>query len=146
MELFDYVFAQADTASPGWRDSLAQFFAGYAGAQERSGRYMLAAQEDESLWNAVYRSPLELRGYDPAGESQLDLLMARVEARMLGDDTRDRVLQALAKVCNSIADQRRISSDIGVEPNPRVSGGSLSETASRFIDQVRLHARRSCPR
>jgi hypothetical protein len=136
VELFDYVFAQADTASPGWRDSLSQFFAGYATAQERAGRYMLAAEVNGTLWQAVYRSPLELRGADPAAGSQLTLLMARVEARMLGDDTIDRVLQALTQISNNIADQRRISSDIGIEPSLWVSGGTLAETASKFMDEV----------
>ena len=74
IELFDYVFAQADTASSSYHDSLAQFFADYAAAQDRYGRYMLATEIKGTLWPAAYASPEDLRRSDPAAGSQLALL------------------------------------------------------------------------
>lgn len=136
VELFDYVFCQADTSYPEWRGQIEQFFVDYASAQERFGRYLLAADMVSGLWEAVYETPDRLRSVDAAGDSQLALLEARVNERMNHDDTIDRFLRVLGVVCHSLGDLEIISSDIGIEPGAWSRGGTLYEGANQFMDVV----------
>jgi hypothetical protein len=134
-ELFDFVFATADTGE-NYRGRLEVFFADYAQAKERYGRYLLAGDVVHPIWEADFNTPAELRRTDPAAGAQLTLLEARVRKHMLGDDTIEHVLDALAKSCHSSADLERVSGDCGIEPAFWLKSGSPSELASQLVDQA----------
>ncbi len=96
-ELFDFVYATADTTEPSYRGKLESFFDRYKGEQERYGRYLLAGDMVNALWEAEFNSPAELRRDDPSAGSQLALLEARVREHMLGEGTIEALLEASAR-------------------------------------------------
>lgn len=136
-ELFDFVFATADTAED-YRGRLEVFFADYAQAKDRYGRYLLAGDVVHPIWKADFNTPAELRRTDPAAGSQLALLEKRVRQHMLGDDTIECVLEALAKISHASVDLEEISRDIGIEPGRWLRGGALTELASQLVEAVLL--------
>src|SRR3989337_4225611 len=87
------------------------------------------------LWDSDYNSPEDLRRADPSADSQLKLVEARVRHRMLGEDSIERLLEALGSTSTSNEDVRRISKDIGIEPTIWFRGGSLAEGCSQFMDE-----------
>ena len=135
-ELYDFVYATADTKLSNYRGELEEFFERYKNEQGRYGRYLLAGDVALPLWDSDYNSPDDLRRADPSAGSQLNLLEARVHERMLGEDTIERLLEALGSTSTSIEDVRRISKDIGVEPSSWIRDGTLAEVCSRFMDVV----------
>lgn len=136
-ELFDFVYATADTSKPDYRRSLERFFGWYAGESGRRGRYLLTADMLNPMWEARYESPAELRRDDPAAGSQLALLEERVRRSMLGDDAIDWVLEALGRVARSPADFERLSADIDIEFAVWYRGGTTpAETSSLFVEEV----------
>jgi len=135
-ELYDFVYATADTKSSSYRGELEEFFARYKGEQGRYGHYLLAGDVAMPLWDSDYNSPEDLRRADPSADSQLKLLEARVRQRMLGEDSIERLLEALGSTSTSNEDVRRISKDIGIEPTIWFRGGSLAEVCSQFMDEV----------
>jgi len=139
-ELFDYVFATADTGEA-FHGRLEAFFADYAQAKDRHGRYLLAGDMVHPIWKADFNTPAELRRIDPAAGSQLALLEARVRQHMMGEDTIERVLEALAKTSRASADLQRISVDCGMEPVFWLKGGTLAEQASQLVEEALRHAR-----
>ena len=132
-ELFDYVYATGDTSFRGYRQRLSDFFDRYRDWEGRYGRYLLAGDMVDALWEAEYSSPAELRRADLSAESQLELLQARVQDRLLGEDTTDRLLDALGAVSTSEADLRRLSDDVLIPPDVWLRGGSLAEMRSQFV-------------
>jgi hypothetical protein len=92
-ELFDYVYATADTGLADYRGQLTRFFDMYKDVQGRHGRYLLAGDMVNALWEAEYDSPADLRRADPSAQSQLALVEARVRERLLGEDTIEWLLE-----------------------------------------------------
>lgn len=136
MELFDFVYVTIDTGNPAYRGALAEFFDTYKNDRGRFGRYLLAGDMVDALWDAEYDSPADLRRADPSAGSQLALLEARVRERMLGNDTIERLLEALGSTSHSNDDVKRLSKDIGINPSIWFRGGSLAEACSQFMDEV----------
>ena len=60
-QLFDFVYATADSTRFGYRERLAAFFDDYRNRNERYGRYLLAGDSIEPLWEAEFLSPADLR-------------------------------------------------------------------------------------
>lgn len=136
-ELFDFVYASADTSNRDYRAALEQFFGWYAGDAGRFGRYLLAGDMLNPMWDAQFDTPADLRRSDPAAGSQLELLEERVRRSMLADDAVDDVMDALGKVARNQADFERLSADIGVEFAVWHRGGvTPAEAASLFVEEV----------
>ena len=135
-ELFDFVYATADTKLSSYRGELEEFFEKYKNDQGRYGRYLLAGDVALPLWDSVHNSPEDLRRADPTAGSQLNLLEARVHEHMLGGDTIERLLEALGSTSTSKEDVERISKDIGIEPSSWFRGGTLAEVCSQLMDVV----------
>lgn len=140
-KLFDFVYAQADTACPGYRLSLAAFFDAYKDMNERYGRYLLGGDTIQPLWEAEFSSPADLRRADPAADSKLELLEARVQERMLGHDVVDTLLEALGEVLHTPDEVRVLSAEIGIPPGVWYSGGSVVETINQFVNAARLRSK-----
>jgi hypothetical protein len=135
-ELFAYVYATGDTAYPDYRGYLSEFFDAYKDEGGRYGRYLLAGDMVDALWDADFDSPAALRRDDPAAGSQLNLLEAMVQERHLGEGTIEEVLTALGSVARSEADLRRLSHDVGIEPDFWLRSGTPAEMRSEFVDEV----------
>lgn len=135
-ELFDYVYATGDTGNPDYRTLLEGFFHIYKDENDRCGRYLLAGDMVDALWDAEYNSPATLRHADPSSESQLELLEARVQERLLGEDKIEELLEALGTTSDSAEDPKRLSLDIGIPPALWFVGGSVAEVCSQFLDAV----------
>lgn len=135
-ELFDYVYATGDTAYGRCRQRIMEFFDTYKDEQERYGRYLLAGDMVDPLWEADYDTPAALRHADPSAKSQLELLEERVRESLLGEDNVERLLEALGATSESVEDVRRLSLDIGIQPAVWLRGGSLAEVCSQFLEEV----------
>ena len=136
-ELFDFVYALADTKVPRYRQRLATFFDGYKQKNERYGRYLLAGDIMDPLWNAEFTNPAALRSADPAARPQLELLEARVRERMLGQDAIDTLLDALGNALHTPDEARALSAEVGIPPGAWYTGGSIAETVSEFVNAAR---------
>jgi hypothetical protein len=132
-ELFDYVYATGDTAYSRYRQRIEQFFESYKDREERYGRYLLAGDMVDALWDAQYDSPAALRAGDTSADSQLQLLQARVREHNLGDNVIEELLEALGIACRNDADLLRISRDAGIPHSAWQGGGMLAEKASRLV-------------
>ncbi|MCX6316138.1 MAG: hypothetical protein NTW29_02530 [Bacteroidetes bacterium] len=77
--LYDYVFCTADTRFANSRKRLEDFFTAYKNDKERYGRYLIAADANDPLFEADYISPLDLQRAEPDGRSQLALITERVQ-------------------------------------------------------------------
>jgi len=137
-ELFDFVYALADTGAPRYRQHLAAFFNGYKDKNERYGRYLLAGDTVDPLWDAEFASPAALRSADPTARPQLELLEARVRERMLGQDAIDKLLDALGNALHTPDEVIALSADvIRVPSGAWYTGGSVYETISEFVNAAR---------
>jgi hypothetical protein len=134
LELFDYVYAAADTGEPGYRGRLERFFDAYKDKQDRYGRYLLAGDALSPLWDAQFGSPEDLRRADPSSGSQLSLLEARVRERHLGQEVTEDLLAALAASCDTADDVRRLSDEAGIPPAIWFAGGTVAEVSSQLVD------------
>lgn len=135
-ELFDFVYAEADTAHPHFRRELEAFFQRYKQRGDRYGRYLLEGDMVDSMWDAEYHSPADLQRAEPSGKAQLELLEARVRERMLGKHAIDEVLKVLGSASTSPADLRRLSQDIGIEPSLWMGGNTLAKMCNQFVAEV----------
>lgn len=133
LELFDYVYAAADTGESGYRGRLERFFGAYKDKQERYGRYLLAGDALSPLWDAQFESPEDLRRADPSSGSQLSLLEARVRERHLGENLTEDLLEALATTCDTAGDVRRLSEEAGIPPAVWFAGGTVAEVSSQLV-------------
>ena len=134
-ELFDFVFATGNTGDTQHRQRLMQFFDAYKDREGRHGRYLIAADVGDPLWDAAYAGPQELSRADPAAESHLKLLERRVQARLLGDNMEELVLQALGALPD-LDFLRRISTQVGISPATWYTGGTLADAAAQFLARV----------
>jgi hypothetical protein len=134
-ELFDFVFATGYTGDRAYRNKLEEFFDSYKQREGRQGRYLIAGDIDEPLWTADYTRPEDLNRAEPAASSHLKLLERRVRARLDGDDTETRVLQALC-TAPDLDYLRRISAHVGIDPATWVTGGTIASAAAQFFAKI----------
>jgi hypothetical protein len=135
-ELFDFVYATADTEYPNYRQHVKSFFESYKDKNERYGRYLLSGDMVDPLWDAEFDSPADLRRADPSARPQLELLEARVRERMLGQDSTEAVLEVLGSVHHTPDEVRVLSEDIGIKAAVWYAGGSLAEVCDQFMAEV----------
>jgi hypothetical protein len=134
-ELFDFVFATGNTGDRNHRGGIEEFFESYKDRNGRHGRYLIAADVAQPLWDAEYSSPAELSRANPAAPSHLKLLERRIQARLRGDCTEEDLLKALCSLPD-VDYLRRISTQIGIEPSTWLTGGTLADAAAQFLSRV----------
>ena len=135
--LFDFVYATADSRVPDWRTKVSEFFDDYRSREKRFGRYLTSADIADPLWDADYLSPADLRRSDAGNRSHLELLTARVQDRMRGDDLIETTLRALGRVCSSHNELGVLSDDLAVPRGSWQTGGSLADNAAAFVAVVK---------
>mgnify|MGYP001826175174 CR=1 FL=1 len=135
-ELFDYVFASGDTGSTRHRQRIADFFDAYRQNAGRHGKYLLACDMVDALWDADFDSPAALRHADLSAPSQLELLEARVRESLLGEDKIEPLLEVCGATSASPDHVRRLSLDIDIPPAIWQRGGAPAELCSQFLEAV----------
>jgi hypothetical protein len=135
-ELYDFVYCEDDTSDGQHRKRLTKFFASYKDRKNRYGRYLLAGDFVDPLWEPEYQSPEHLRSADPAAESHLRLLEARVCKSMLGDSTIDELLVTLPSGPYNHDDLQRLSTQIGIPWSLWFTGATLARSAAQLMAQV----------
>lgn len=137
--LYDFVYATADTGQANYRTHIERFFEEYRKDKNRSGRYLLAADIEDPLWDAEFESPEHLRRTEPGAKSQLELLNERVQARSFDGQKLEDILRLLTQRYQN-DDLEMLSDDINI-PDSNWSGGrTLADAAASFLNEcVRCH-------
>jgi hypothetical protein len=131
-ELFDFVYATTYTGTPHFRQHVETFFDSYKDQKERFGRYLIAADIANPLWDSVYSSPEDLRRADPVSGSQLRLLEERVQRHLRGDDTVEQILLTLSGM-SDVEYLKRISSEAGIGYSHWFTGSSIAASAAQLL-------------
>jgi hypothetical protein len=91
--LYDYVYVVADTSQADYRKKTEAFFEYYRTKDGRNGRYLLACDMAEPMFDAVYQSPADLRtGYD---NGQMALMLERIRNTHFNTHTVDELAALL---------------------------------------------------
>jgi hypothetical protein len=133
--LFDFVYATADTGDDDYRSGLESFFDTYKRERGRQGRYLLPGDMLSPMWDAQFANPTELR-QNFLLRSQLDLLEQRVREHMIGKNTIERTMEALALVCTNTDDLLRLSSELNVSQAFWNVDSTLAAKIGQFVAQV----------
>lgn len=131
-ELLDYVYATVDSGNPKWRQKLEAFFENYRRDRGRRGRYLLAADIDDPLWEAEYVSPEALRRADHQAEPQLRLLQARFEERLRGREQIEAVLGALARLTRD--ELKQVGTNADLPPARWFTNGTVIDESNNLVD------------
>jgi hypothetical protein len=136
-ELFDYVYCGAHTDDPAFRQGISSFFETYrirfGGIH---GRFLIAGDLVEGLWAAEFNSPADLLAQDASARSQLTLLMARINERMLGKNVIKDLLEKMRTVLSG-DDLIRLSSEIEIDKRVwQKTNTTLAEQCSQFLAAV----------
>jgi hypothetical protein len=130
--LYDFVYATADTAVPRYRSKLVKFFEGYKKAKGRFGRYLLAADITDPLWEADYERPEDLTRAQPSARSHLELLQARVRSNSFKGKNLDAIVQMLAGTYDG-AGLRRISRKIQIPTSHWHTERAVADSAADLL-------------
>jgi hypothetical protein len=98
--LFDYVFVTVDSQERRYRKLASDFFEYYRTKEGRNGKFLIAADIAEPLFDSKYVSPESLRS-DAAG---LNLIRHRINGLLIGGNTIDEMINVLSKNYSSIED------------------------------------------
>lgn len=139
-QLFDFVYATADTGDRNYRSELEQFFDFYKRDSGRYGRYLLTADITNPLWEADYDDPAALRG-DRGAVAQLNLLEARVRKETFGGHSLEQILEILS-VHYDHDSLQRLSDVVGLPKSHWFATGvPLATLATRILDLARTRER-----
>jgi hypothetical protein len=135
-QLFDFVYATADTGDMHYRSRLEEFFDSYKRDSGRYGRYLLSADISNPLWEADYDDPAALR-VDQGAMAQLNLLEARVRNESFAGNSLEQILEVLST--NYDADSLKRLSDVVGLPRSHwfATGVSAATLGVRILDSAR---------
>ena len=134
-ELYDYVYILTDTSDEGHRSRIEKFFAAYKEDRGRQGRYLIASDVANPLWDAEYSSPEELRRLAPASESYLKLVCEHIRKRTLDREVVDELLRRLTAHVPP-EDLRRIADDLGLPAAYWDRGGTPADPYIQFLERI----------
>ena len=135
VELYDYVYILTDTSNEAHRRRIEEFFAEYKEGNGREGRYLIASDVANPLWDAEYGSPEELRRLAPAAESYLKLVCEHIRQRTFDRGTVDELLQRLTAHVPP-EDLRRIADDLGLPAARWDRGGTHADSCIQFLERM----------
>lgn len=132
-ELFDYVYAGANTDEKDHRLELENFFKRYQTDIGANAEYLFNGDMIDQLWTARFLSPEHLRRADPGAESQLDLLEERVRERYMGKTDLEVLLSRMGEMLNE-DNAKDISDEIGLSYSLwHVAGVTEAEMCSMLL-------------
>jgi hypothetical protein len=129
VELFDFVFYTAITAVKNYRRDTEKFFDDYKNEKDRQGRYLIAADVAEPMWDSDFTSPNELKR-----NANYQLLLRRIEDSMAGNDTMEHLHRVLCKTDRDLL--KRFGADIGIPQALWFRDGSLSDESANQLARV----------
>jgi hypothetical protein len=130
VELFDFVYATAVTGERPFRQDIERFFDHYRQAEGRNGRYLIAADIAEPMWDSEFTSPAELR----RSGAHYDILLRRINDSINGSTSTDDLLRILCKTDVDLL--KRFSADIGIPHSLWFHGGSLAGESANLLDRL----------
>ena len=129
-QLHDFVYATAYTGEKRFRHEISEFFETYRKARDRDGSYLIAADIEQPMWEAIFASPAEMR---KDKDAQLRLIEERVQDVVKGVDVVEALVRKLSGVMDE-TDLKRLSVKAGIEWRRWSRGGSIGEQAARLVD------------
>lgn len=132
--LYDYAFMAIDNKVPKYKTEIETFFNSYKNEFGRAGKYLLAADSVEHLFDAEYQSPSELLAMNGEGKSQLNLLRRRI----LGDYkyktyTISKLLKELPGIYKNTNAVGAFATRLGVQTS-LLTGHSAAAMSASLID------------
>lgn len=134
--LYDFVFATADTGEPKHRRYIERFFEQYKRDNNRYGRYLLAADVADPMWDADCQSPESLTRAEPGARSKLEILQARVNEETFSGKSLDTIAELLGARYQKV-DLTRLSEQILIPSSTWDSSGSVSDAVSSLLATCR---------
>jgi hypothetical protein len=131
-QLHDFVYVTVDTGDPALRRTTAEFFEEYRTKKGRDGRYLLAADMADHLWEPIFASPAEMRLNKAA---ELKLIEARVAESARGEEIIEALIRSLARF-PGIDDLKRLSQDAGIPWQRWSKGGRIGDEAARLVAEA----------
>ncbi len=131
-QLLDFVYCQADSSDDTGHERLSLFFERYCRDKEREGRYLVAADVANPMWDAEFSSPLEMR---TEKAHQLKLIESRATEAAEGRDDTEALIRLLSKV-SDVGDLKRLSKAAGIPWRRWFQNGTIADEASRLVEQA----------
>lgn len=103
--LYDYVFCTVDTYDPNHRNAVQMFFEKYRTDNGRYGKYLLAPDSTDAIFEAEFNSPADLLRNTPNGKSQMNLLVERIQNNFYHDGESIRSIMERIPQFYSTADE-----------------------------------------
>jgi hypothetical protein len=95
--LYDYVFCSANSQYRGYRKEMEAFFSAYRLRNGRQGRYLLATDVNDPLFDATYTSPNDLLR-EADGKAQINLITERIRnAFLYKEETLTTIMQKIPR-------------------------------------------------
>lgn len=115
--LFDYTYFSIDSYEPGYRDLLRYFFEKYRTENGRNGRYLIAADMNEPLFDAAYNNPAELLRNEVGGKAQLALLAERIRGAFLyKQESLESIIQKISAWYTGTNEVQALAISIDISP------------------------------
>jgi hypothetical protein len=136
--LFDYVYVTANTSQTNYRQEAEKFFEYYRTKDNRHGKYLLACDAANPLFDATYQSPGELHKELDTGK--MELLLNRIRETRFDNHTLDELAAKLTRFYPTAADMHTLACHVGLPPGSlkddsaaKMSLELLSESVERKI-------------
>lgn len=98
--LYDYIFCTVDTNVQNYRFRIEDFFERYRKENGRDGRYLIAADMNNPLFESHFNSPADLLRNDPGGKAQIELINERIRNVFLyKDETISSIIEKVSGKC-----------------------------------------------
>ena len=130
VRLFDFVYVTAVTGERRFRQDIETFFDDYRQAGGRNGRYLIAADIAEPMWDSEFTSPADLR----RSGAHYDILLRRINESIEGSTSTDDLLRILCRTDVDLL--KRFSADVGIPQSLWFRGGSLADESANLLDRL----------
>ena len=131
---YDYVYASTGEPYENAIDKLKDFFGSYRRDKGRNGRYLLAADIYEPLFDADYISPADLRRNELSGRSHLEILEEKIKKRYFKGMLLDEVIVNINKFYDDEDSIRRLAAYVDI-PGNSIGGRTVSDKVSELVNQ-----------
>lgn len=137
--LCDYIYVCADSSAPDYRLELERFFEYYRTKEGRNGRYLLACDPAQPMYDAQFSSPAEMKNAPQA--AAMKLIAGRIRKVTFNGQTIDNILAAINTTHTRPEDIMGLAERIDV-PSNQLTGASAAQLANSLvglcIDQHKL--------
>ena len=129
---YDYVFCTARSIDS--RQQISDFFETYRTTYGANGRYLLASDPANPLFDADYSTPEQLRQAEPGGRSQLDMLKERVKDNYFKGWQLDQLLKIINRHYTVPDEVRRVATYLSSFPVAQLSDRNAATMLTQIMD------------